>query len=239
MIDVKNPTDERCRYIGVRSCSVKPDQDLYFGSSRSFNKWQKENGTDGLVKTILGWWPSREQAVKHEILLHDIFDVGRNKEYWNRAKQTATGFDRAGTFISEEHKEKVRIAHTGAKRSKEVCEKISLAKTGKPRSEETKKKLREANIGKNRGPMSDEQKKLRSDMLKGRKWYNNGFDVKLCHEGTQPDGWVAGDPIRKKDFATGKRWYTNGVQEILALPENSPFGWFLGRLNKKGIKNGI
>ena len=233
MLEVKNPTDSRFRYIGVRSCKVKPEEDVYFGSSRSFCKWQDENGVDKIEKTVLGWWPSREQAVKHEILLHDIFDVARNTEFFNRSKQKASGFDTSGTEISEEHKEKVRKAHLGAKRHPSVGQKISKAKIGKRRSLETIEKMRIAFSGKKAKPASEERKQKVSKALKGRRWYNNGKEIKLCVEGEQPSGWVLGDPIRKKDFASGKKWYTNGINEVLAKESEQPTGWSAGRLKRK------
>jgi hypothetical protein len=148
MIDVKNHTDERCRYIGVRSCSVKPDQDFYFGSCRPFKKWQASNGTDGLVKTVLAWWPNREQALKHEILLHDIFDVGRSKEFWNQAKQKATGFDTTGVQISDDGKLKRSVKTKGVPKSEEHKAKIKQALLGKPKSAEHRKKVSMAKAGK-------------------------------------------------------------------------------------------
>lgn len=225
--------------MGVRSCKCKPEDDKYWGSSRHFNAWQKEHGRDGLEKNILAWWPSREQAIKHEMLLHEIFDVVKSNEFFNRSKQKVTGFDTAGTNLSVEHKNKIRFAHAGMKRSKETCEKISKSKIGKSRSDQTKQKLREVNIGKKRGPMSDEQKEIRSKMFTGRRWYNNGKDLVFCVEGQQPEGFVLGDPIRKKDFASGKKWFSNGLKEILVRPEDAPDGWVIGRLNTKGKQNGI
>jgi hypothetical protein len=239
MVTVKNPTDSRRFYIGVRSCKVNPEEDYYFGSSKHFCKWQTINGKDGLVKQVLATWPTRKEAVQHEMLLHDCFDIPRNNEFWNRSKQKSNGFDTSGTSISFEHRQKISISQRGKKRDPSVGAKISKAKTGKKRSLETIEKMRLAVLGTKKGPSSEEKKRKLSEKLKGRKWYNNGVDLKLCVEGTQPSGWVVGDPIRKKDFALGKKWYTNGDQQILVLPENAPSGWVLGRLNKKGIENGI
>ncbi len=183
MIDVKNPTDERCRYIGVRSCSVKPDQDFYFGSCRPFKKWQAANGTDGLVKTVLAWWPNREQALKHEILLHDIFDVGRSKEFWNQAKQTASGFDTAGSVLSDQHKEKVKLALKGIKQTEEHKRKRSKFgeqhwNYGKNASDETRKKMSESHSGPNNAmygkPVSDDRKRKIGESQKGEKSWRYG-----------------------------------------------------------------
>lgn len=82
-----------------------------------------------------------------EIYLHDLFDVGRNPMFYNKAKQTTTGFDRTGTLpwnTGKEHpdetkhkiaeKAKLRIGEKnpfyGRVHSKNSAEKISLAKRG-------------------------------------------------------------------------------------------------------------
>jgi hypothetical protein len=96
MITLKAPTDSRKFYIGVRSCKCAPNHDNYFGSSRPLNKWLKQNGKVNVEKQVLAIWKSRVDAVNHEMLLQDCFDVVKNPEFWNRAKQTSTGFDTTG-----------------------------------------------------------------------------------------------------------------------------------------------
>lgn len=140
MITVKNPTDARRLYLGVRSCKAKPEEDQYFGSCRPFVKWQKEHGTDGLVKQVLAVWPSRAEALSHEILLHDCFDVACNTEFWNQAKQKAEGFDTSGTTHIGYNK--------GMKWTEEQRKRISEVRMGHPTSEETKRKISEAQKGK-------------------------------------------------------------------------------------------
>ena len=147
MIEVKNPTDSRFRYIGVRSCSVDPKEDVYFGSCRPFKKWQAENGTNGLVKTILARWKSRDDALSHEILLHDCFDVGRNPEFWNQAKQKTIGFDTTGVTLSQEARLKKSLKTKGRPKSPEHRAKIQAALKGKPKSEEHKRKVSETRTG--------------------------------------------------------------------------------------------
>lgn len=148
MIEVKNPTDIRCQYIGVRSCSADPKDDVYWGSCRPFIAWQKENGTTGLVKQILATWPTRQDALSHEILLHDCFDVARNPKFWNQAKQVASLFDTTGTKQSEELRLQKSLRTKGIPKSEEHKAKIGIALKRKPKSEETKRKLSEAKKGK-------------------------------------------------------------------------------------------
>ena len=86
-------TDENGRsYIGSRSCVVHPCDDEYFGSSLLVKDAIK-NGMK-FTKTILAIWPSREDATSHEVLLHEIFDVAKNRNFYNRARQTSTKFIR-------------------------------------------------------------------------------------------------------------------------------------------------
>lgn len=152
---------------------------MYFGSCKPFKKWQKEHGTDALVKQILAIWPSREEALSHEILLHDIFDVARNPEFWNQAKQTAPLFDTTGTKQSDELRLQKSLKTKGRPKSEEHKAKIGAALKGKPKSEEAKRKLSLAkkgvpspmkgkSMGKGR-PKSDEHKAKIGAANKGKK----------------------------------------------------------------------
>lgn len=118
--------DETKYYIGVRSCKCLISEDSYMGSS----KYVK---VDNCNKIILARFNSREEAVAYEIKLHKQFDVAKNPLFWNRSKQTSTGYDRAGVpcpeyqkkiiseklknrIFTDEHKQKLSKA---AKRSRE------------------------------------------------------------------------------------------------------------------------
>jgi hypothetical protein len=95
-------------YIGARSCLTIPEKDIYWSSS----KYVLQAIKDGVVfdKKILSVWPSRQEAVAHEILLHDIFNVAKNVNFYNRSKQTSTSFDTSGIFVPEETRKKRRDA---------------------------------------------------------------------------------------------------------------------------------
>ncbi len=120
-VTVEHPTDSRKFYIGVRSCDGHPLGDSqYYGSSSIFNAWRKANPHAVLMKEILAIWDTRALAIAHEIKLHEHFSVAANPMFWNRAKQTAVGFDVSGApspmlgkHHSEESKEKNRLAHLG------------------------------------------------------------------------------------------------------------------------------
>lgn len=158
-VTVSNPTDARRFYIGVRSSDVKPEDDVYFGSCRPFKRWQEANGTGGLVKQVLAVWPTRNDALLHEILLHDCFDVAKNPEFWNQVKQTAESFDCTGVPKAPEHAKKIgrpgeKHWAWGKKLSQETKAKMSASRSGsnnfrygKPLPEDLKKKISEAQKG--------------------------------------------------------------------------------------------
>jgi hypothetical protein len=119
-------------YIGVRSCKINPKEDKYLGSSKVI-KCNKI----AVSKHILATWNSRKEAVSHEILLHDCFDVSTNKEFFNQAKQTSVGFDTTG----------MPSPQTGKPLSLEAKLKISIANSGRKRSEETKQTQSKKMVG--------------------------------------------------------------------------------------------
>lgn len=81
-------------YIGSRSSNVVPESDAYWSSSDVVKKMISEGYT--FTKKILQTYPTRTDAVEQEILLHNIYDVGRNSEFLNQVKQTSSGFDTTG-----------------------------------------------------------------------------------------------------------------------------------------------
>lgn len=79
-------------YIGSRSdqgCSPEEDYN-YLGSS----KYTPKNAI--VEKTILMRFNTYYEALEHEILLHEIFDVAKNNKFYNKAKATSTGFSVTG-----------------------------------------------------------------------------------------------------------------------------------------------
>ena len=172
-------------YFGVRSCDCLPEEDIeYFGSFTHKN-------FHPTYKIILqSDYPTRVDAMKDEIFLHDYYNVAANPHFANRAKQTSTGFTQAGVSPSTETRNKLSKAGKGKKRSEETKQKMSKAFSGKYVSEETKEKVRQANLGKKLSPetirkreetrrrnyangpkkvLSEETKKKISETLTGRK----------------------------------------------------------------------
>ena len=130
-----------------------------------------------------------------EIKLHNKFNVGINENFYNKAKQTSTGFGYTGFLVSEETKVKISKALKGKKKtpfSKEHKENIRKTRIGKELSEETKNKLSKALMGIKRPLRSNEIKKKyakkigiynRKDELKFISEYN--FE-KFCKDNDLP-----------------------------------------------------
>ena len=96
-----------------------------------------------------------ERLKKEFSMVHSTTMKGRTP--WNK-----------GVPITEEQREKNRIAATGKKFSQEVIEKRSAKIRGQKRSEETKLKMSLAAKGKPKGPMSEDTKRKISDGTKGK-----------------------------------------------------------------------
>jgi predicted GIY-YIG superfamily endonuclease len=121
-------------YIGVRSCKGTIWDDAYMGSSKHMTQEDKDNCN----KIVLKRFDSRKDAVAYEVEMHDKFDVANNAMFYNKAKQTTTGFDTGGVKVehSKEHKEYL------SKARREYNKKYG--NPGTSASEETRKKLSEA-----------------------------------------------------------------------------------------------
>ena len=114
------------RYIGKRSSSCTPQEDTsYWGSSKHLPKDIQNTH----VKIILREHASAKAAIAHEILCHDLNDVANNADYYNRAKQTAAGFDTTGTklIFTDEHKRKISKSLTGVPKSAQAKKNNSIA----------------------------------------------------------------------------------------------------------------
>jgi hypothetical protein len=129
-----NPVDERVEYIGVRSCECLPEEDTrYLGSSRHLPRDLEYR------KEILAVWPTRAEAVAHEVALHDLHDVARSPRFFNKAKQKTTGFDAGVTCGGDKHwtrnVDRERLSGTnnpnyGKRYNASVRLKMAVARTG-------------------------------------------------------------------------------------------------------------
>lgn len=133
-------TDNKRYYIGVRTSKVHPSQDNYFGSftDKTFKPTHKR---------ILGLHINKKDALNAEIYWHNLFEVGKNPLFANRAKQTSTGFDRTGAIFSKEHRSKISKATRGKKLTNEHKEKLRSAKLGKKFTKTHKEAIRRGQLG--------------------------------------------------------------------------------------------
>ena len=134
-------TENYKSYIGVRSCSGEPENDLgikYFSSSSDKELLQEQKSKPEIfLYNILGVFDTREEALNHEIQLHKFYKVNINESFYNKAIQTSSGFDTTG--------------NSGYKRTPKQNRKMSEILTGREFSEEHKN-----NISKNHADMSGE-----------------------------------------------------------------------------------
>ena len=94
-------------YIGVRSCACAPELDTkYFGSF-------KDKTFQPTSKVIIKTFPTRSDAVRAEIQMHNLFNVGVEPHFANRAKQRSDKFDTSGVGLSEEHRRKLSEKFSG------------------------------------------------------------------------------------------------------------------------------
>lgn len=182
-------------YIGVRSCKCAPRDDRYTGSSRSMTVGDRSKCN----KIILKRFDTRLEAVAYEIELHEKFDVAISPIFYNKAKQTATGFDTCGTKVvfTDEHRKRLSTGrkvynkehgNPGRSRDPEVRKKLSKAVSawyaknkssciGRVLSEEHREKISKGLLG-NVHPESTKDKikathRMRATEHKGFKpwWY--------------------------------------------------------------------
>jgi len=173
-------TVENKHYYGVRSCIISPKLDLgikYFSSStdKEFIKDQKINPQKYKYK-VVRIYNSRKKAAVLEIKLHNKFNVGINESFYNKVKQSSTGFDRSGISPKKESIKlgiETKIKNGNLTHSEETRKKISDSMTGmisntknKKRSKFAIEKAANSNTGKKR---TKEQCENISNSLKGRK----------------------------------------------------------------------
>lgn len=119
------------KYIGVRSCYCLPKDDTaYWGSS-------KHLPTDVHLthkKRVLSIFKTRKEAVSHEIFLHEKYQVSTNPLFYNKAKQTSTGFDTSGIPLSEERKQNISNKLKGRKKPEGHGANVSASTKGIPKS---------------------------------------------------------------------------------------------------------
>lgn len=86
------PENTQKYYIGVRSSEQKPEEDLYMGSSGYLQEDIDSIGCDSFEKIVISEWETRELAEKHEVRLHEEYNVKSNPLFYNRANALDNGW---------------------------------------------------------------------------------------------------------------------------------------------------
>ena len=202
-------------YIGRRRCSCHPEEDTgYFGSFSDpfFNPSQK---------IILGIFDSIEEASEAEVLLHKFFEVGRNPQFANAAKQTSKKFhyDCTGqTNLGSSAKRRELNLTDNPMSNPKVVDKLKKTINS---AECRKKRTDSLKTSRN---TSESKSKSRTAALK--QWAEPGVreSFSKARKGT-------GNPCY------GRRWATNGVDNIyLSASDETPAGYWPGRTSKKKIR---
>lgn len=192
-------------YIGVHTGTNE-----YWGSSYYLTEDIKLLGKEHFKKRILKVWPTRTDAVAHEIELHDKYDVASSERFYNKVKQTSIGFDSTGFKWSEQ---------AIKKRSKALKQTIN-----DPQWKATTGKEKNKTVSETRQNWSQERK--------------DAFSSKIS-ETRKKLGLAKGanNPFYGTKMALGKKWYSNDVESKLCIPGTEPKGYVLGRITVKGSNN--
>ncbi len=145
------------KYIGLRSCNTLPHLDLgikYFSSStnKEFIKNQKLNKKLKLSNykyEILSIHNTRKEAINEEITLHELYDVDKNPEYYNKAKQTSTGWDAAGKVTVKD--KDGNTSHVSINDPRYISGELVGVSKNTTLSDETRAKLKITSGGSNNG----------------------------------------------------------------------------------------
>lgn len=196
-------------YYGKRSSKVPPKEDIgikYFSSSKDKEFMQDQiNNPDNYIYVVIEEFESAIDAINAEIFFHDIADVAINPRFYNKSKQTSSGWDTTGIVHTEEYKTKMSETLKGRVVSEETKAKMSKAQIGnkkglgKKLSEEHKAKLIESNKTRVWTPEARERARERSSGFNAKRAvpldiYEYGTD-KLVAEYVLANLWVKGKDL--------------------------------------------
>lgn len=152
--------ENNMQYIGSKTSDSEISETFGFGinylssmaniQGDEFRKDQRENPSKFEYK-IISDFDNYRDMLQLECDLHKKYDVDKNPMFYNRAKQTSTGFTTCNNhrkFTPEEieRRRKTMREHNpmkGRKHRPESIAKMIKSRTGLKRSEETKKKMAE------------------------------------------------------------------------------------------------
>jgi hypothetical protein len=263
---LQSQTDDMM-YIGVRSYICTPEEDNYWGSSKHLPRGKGKSLRDICDKFILGRFNTREEAVADEIKRHEINDVAVSDLFWNKAKQTVTGFTPAGIVNDGCFEKGLKPWNKGLKG---VMPKAwNKGKSGYL-SEETIKKMSSSRKGVspwNKGKsncFSEEYLQQLSNRMKGKPSNMKGKHhtdkakekLRIAHTGkvlSDSHKTAISESLKGKakptrtaehikkigDKMKNRRWYNNGTNVVFCHEDNQPYGYDLGRGSRKFISVGV
>lgn len=236
-----NPIDERKYYIGVRTSKVLPFEDKYMSSSKTLNVEIKKYGAENYKKEILTEWESRKLAVAEEIRLHNLYNVNKNPEFYNKAKQTSVGFDTGGItgeanhFFNKHHTIQQREKWCRDRKGTRLGDENTFF--GKKHTEEAKKKIAEGGWEGEKGELRRKRigdaQKISNHKIKSIAVYNaigelqhivkTGF-ISFCEENKLPRGLASsyrrgGVPLYLKKDGTP-------IKKGIPLEHRKYTGWY-------------
>ena len=124
------------KYIGSRKSEIEPSEDIgykYFSSSfnKKFLKEQKKR-PDTFLYDVIGIFETPEKSLEHEMLYQKIYQVHKNRNWYNKSIVTSTGFisarhkDNSGTnnpmFGNHINRGKIHIYHPDLKLQRMIKE---------------------------------------------------------------------------------------------------------------------
>lgn len=234
-------------YVGVHCGDIVKDK--YYGSGLAWKNVVRKYGKEGVVRTIIGSFSSREEKQELEkkfiafyrerygercVNISDGGDGGNLGEEVCRKISNSLKGERNGMYgkqLREETKRKISDAlkghpnynPKGYRHTEKAKELIGRAHRGQKLTEEAKAKIREARR---------RQTNLVLTSAKGKHWYKSpdGLNEQMVFENDVPLGWRRGR-IRQKN--KGMVYWTDGRKDILLSPsEIPPIGFFKGRHSK-------
>ena len=206
------------KYIGTKSSNEEPKNVIghtYFSCSKDkdFMNEQKEHPENFRYK-VLKDFKTRKEALNLECELHHKYKVDTNDDFYNRAMQTADGFD---CHFKHEHwseyvKEKISRSNKGKKMSHEAIEKhkATMEKNGSCKGEKNGmygKHHSEETLAKIRSNPNISHKKENHPLWSTHRSEETKRKISLANKGKSRITEKHKEKLKKSN--TGSRWMYN------------------------------